>query len=50
MVVYFLNSFHSVTIMQQSASFRQLIGDEEYSILFTKRALVQEGEFIARGT
>ena len=31
-----LNSFHSVTIMQHSASFRQLMGDVAYWILFLK--------------
>ncbi len=34
--VSFLNSFHSVTIMQQSASFRQFMGDVLYWILFVK--------------
>jgi len=32
----FLNSCHSVTIMQQSASFRQLMGEVLYWILFLK--------------
>lgn len=35
-VFRFLNSFHSVTIMQQSASFMHSMGDKAYLILFLK--------------
>ena len=49
----FLNSCHSVTMMQQSASFRQSMGEEAYVILFLRMDLVlgmASGEVINLGS